>query len=63
MEPKGSATDIPRWLQLRILRLGFLQDEDVEVGFFPEREEIFVGGECPGAGRHLGRLTTGSAQA
>ena len=37
-------------LQLRILRLGLLQDGDVGVGVFPEREEIFVGGERPDAG-------------
>jgi hypothetical protein len=29
-------------LQLRVLGLGFLQDGDVGVGIFPEREEIFV---------------------
>ena len=34
-------------LQLRILRLGLLQDGDVGVGVFPEREEFFVGGERP----------------
>jgi len=38
-------------LQLRVLRLGFLQDGDVGVGVFPEGEEIFVGGERPNAGR------------
>ena len=32
-------------VQLRVLRLGLLQDGDVGVGVFPEREEIFVGGE------------------
>ncbi len=37
-------------LQLRVLRLGFLQDGDVGVGVFPEREEILVGGERPDAG-------------
>jgi hypothetical protein len=31
-------------LQLRVLSLGLLQDGDVGVGVFPEREEIFVGG-------------------
>jgi len=31
-------------LQLRVLCLGFLQDGDVGVGVFPEREEILVGG-------------------
>ncbi len=38
-------------LQLRVLCLGFFQDGDVGVGIFPESEEIFVGGERPGAGR------------
>jgi len=37
-------------LEIRVLRLGFLQDGDVGVGVFPEREEIFVGGECPYTG-------------
>ena len=36
-------------LQLRVLRLGFLQDGDVGVGIFPQREKIFVGGERPNA--------------
>jgi len=34
-------------LQLRVLRLGLLQDGDVGVSVFPEREEFFVGGERP----------------
>src|SRR5438552_238370 len=29
-------------LQLRVLCLGLLQDEDVGVGVFPEREEVLV---------------------
>jgi eukaryotic-like serine/threonine-protein kinase len=29
-------------LQLRVLRFGFLQDGDVRVGVFPEREEILI---------------------
>jgi len=37
-------------LQLRVLGFGFFQDWDVRVGVFPEREEIFVGGERPDAG-------------
>jgi len=37
-------------LQLRVLRFGLLQDWDVGVGVFPEREEIFVGGESTDAG-------------
>jgi hypothetical protein len=32
-------------LQLRVLRFGLLQDEDVGVGFCSEHEEIFVSGE------------------
>ena len=32
-------------LQLGIFRFGFFQDGDVGVAVFPEREEIFVGGE------------------
>jgi hypothetical protein len=31
-------------LQLRVLRLGLLQDGDVGVGVFPERKEILIGG-------------------
>jgi hypothetical protein len=30
--------------QLRVLRLGFLQDGDVGVSVFPEGEEILIGG-------------------
>jgi hypothetical protein len=37
-------------LQLRVLGFGLLQDGDVGVGVFPEREEIFIGGERPDAG-------------
>jgi hypothetical protein len=37
-------------MQLRVLRLGLLQDGDVGVGVFPEGEEVFVGGERPDAG-------------
>ena len=33
-----------RLLQLRILRLGLLQDGDVAIGVLPQREEIIVGG-------------------
>ena len=29
-------------LQLRVLRLGFVQDGDVRVGVFPEGEEVLV---------------------
>jgi len=35
----------PKLLQLRVFRLGGDEDGDVRVGVFPEREEIFVGGE------------------
>src|SRR5271170_2302872 len=37
-------------LQLRVLGFGLLQDGDVGVGVFPEREEILVGGERTDAG-------------
>jgi hypothetical protein len=30
-------------LQLRVLGFGFLQDGDVGIGVFPEREEILIG--------------------
>src|ERR1017187_287390 len=33
---------MPRSLQLRVLRLGFLQDGDIGVGVFPEREEVRI---------------------
>src|ERR1700676_4765609 len=35
-------------LQLRVLRLGLLQDGDVGVGVFPEREEILISGTSLG---------------
>jgi hypothetical protein len=38
-------------LELRVLRFGFLQDENVGVGVFPEREKIFVGSAGPNASR------------
>ena len=31
-------------LQLRVLRFGFLQDGNVGVGVFPQREEVLVSG-------------------
>ena len=37
-------------LQLRILSFGLLVDRDIRIGIFPERKEIFVGGERPDAG-------------
>jgi|SRR5579871_1693767 len=37
-------------LQLRVLGFGFLQDGNIQVGVFPEREEISVGGEGASAG-------------
>jgi hypothetical protein len=40
----------PQLKQLRILSLGLPQDRDVWVGVFPQREEVFVCGECPDAG-------------
>jgi hypothetical protein len=39
--PSGSAS---RLFQLCVFRLGILQDGDVGVGVFPEREEILIGG-------------------
>jgi hypothetical protein len=39
-----------RLLQFRVLGFGLLQDWDVRVGVFPEREEIFVRDERPDAG-------------
>ena len=35
-------------LQLRVLRLGLLQNGDVGVGVFPEGEEVVVGDFCLG---------------
>jgi hypothetical protein len=37
-------------LQLPVFRFGVLQDGDVGVGVFPEREEVFISGERPDAG-------------
>src|SRR5579864_8766762 len=37
-------------LQLRVFRFGFLQDGDVGVSVFPQREKIFVSGERSDAG-------------
>ena len=36
-------------LQLRVLRLGLLQDGDVRVGVFPEGEEIVIGAASLGS--------------
>jgi hypothetical protein len=36
-------------LQLRVLRFGLLQDGNVGVGVFPEREEIVVGAASLGS--------------
>src|ERR1019366_9126047 len=47
-------------LQLRVLRFGLLQDGDVGVGVFPEREKIFVSGERPDAGGIRVRSLRGS---
>ena len=35
-------------LELRVLRLGLLQDRDVGIGIFPEGEEFLVGGAALG---------------
>jgi hypothetical protein len=45
--PQEQRTFQDRLLQLRILLFGLLQDGDVGVGVFPEREEILAGGERP----------------
>jgi hypothetical protein len=37
--------------QLRVFRFSFVQDENVRVGVFPQREEIFVGVQR--SGTHL----------
>jgi hypothetical protein len=36
--------NLSQLLQLRVLRLGFLQDGDVGVGVFPEGQKILVSG-------------------
>ena len=38
----GQACQCTGLLQLRVLRLGFLQDGDVGVGVLPEGEEVLV---------------------
>jgi hypothetical protein len=48
--PKNSTQNKRALLQLRVLRLGLLQDGDVRVSVFPEREEISICGERPDAG-------------
>ena len=40
---RSSRKCMKRLLQLRVLRLGFLQDGNVVVGVFPEDEEVLVG--------------------
>jgi hypothetical protein len=37
-------------IQFCVLCLGLLEDGDVGVSVFPQREKIFVGGECSDAG-------------
>ena len=39
---------------------GLLQDGDVRISVFPQREEIFVGGKCPDASRVGVRALQGS---
>jgi len=39
-----------RLFQLGVLRFCGDEDGDVGIGVFPQREEIFVGGECANAG-------------
>jgi hypothetical protein len=48
--PKNSTQNKRALLQLRVFCLGLLQNGDVGVGVFPEREEVFVGGEGTDAG-------------
>ena|SRR5437667_12638587 len=50
-----------RLLQLRVLRLGFLQDGDVGVGIFPEREEVLIGSAALGSFARE-RIGTGEAE-
>ncbi len=38
-----SEQELATLMQLRILRRGFLQDRNVGVGIFPEREEVLIG--------------------
>ncbi len=55
----GQACQSRASLQLRELGFGFLQDGDVEVGVFPEGEEISV--RAPGPRLHLRlRLVSGN---
>ena len=42
-------------LQLRVLGFGFFQNGDVGIGVFPQREELFVGGEGMQPGRIAAR--------
>src|SRR5207244_3765457 len=51
----------PCSFQLRVLLLGFLQDGNVGVGFFPERDEVLILGTSLGrvAGANVG---TGKAE-
>jgi hypothetical protein len=39
-------TSYQQLLQLRVFRLGMLQDGNVGIGVFPESKEIFIGGCC-----------------
>ena len=41
---QGRSQDFFQLLQLRVLRVGFLQDGDVGIGVFPEGEEILIRG-------------------
>src|ERR1700757_818589 len=47
---RACASSSKQLSQLRVLRFGFLQDGNVGVGVFPQREKIFVGGERSNAG-------------
>ena len=41
---------MPQLFQLLVFGFGSDENGNIGVGIFPEREEIFVGGECPDAG-------------
>src|ERR1700730_3841103 len=61
----GASQSVRRWLlQLRVIRLGFLQDGNVGISVFPNREEVLVGGAGFGdvAGNGVGASETEMGQ-
>ena len=46
----ANADNVSWLLQLRVLGFGLLQDRDVGIGVFPQREEVFVSGMSKNAG-------------